>query len=163
MKPSWLERAKKHNGLPNLGTGGTTVTIFVGSFFAAKLAGVFLIILTRGWRAYFEDGLRVIDWKHEKLSNGETVPALGLVTLAMMFFLIACAEWIAGFVPDALARCGSWGIPLARLIGGIALLVLSYWLYNFGGTFSLLHPVPFSALIAGSVMVYSAVNSIFSK
>jgi hypothetical protein len=165
MTPSWSKRAEAGNGLPNLGLGGTLVTTFVTSYFAAKAAGVLLIIITQGRHAFFADGLRFKDWKHGIMSNGELLPfpgniGLGLATFVIWMSFLLFVEWLAGFVPPILARCGLWGVPTARLIGGTLLVSLAQWFYTRDSKFPLIHPVPLSALIGGIVLLWKGVASV---
>lgn len=159
MPLSWSERARAANGLPNLGMGGTLVAAFTTSFFAAKAAGVLVIIITQGWHTFYVEGLRVKDWKHSIMSDGRPLsplgtPMLGLGTFVLWILFIGFVEWVAGFVPVLLMHCGSWGGPAARLIGGVLLVLLSFWFYLYVGTFPLIHPIPFSALIGGIVLLW---------
>jgi hypothetical protein len=168
MALSWSKRAEASSGLPNLGLGGTVLTAFVTSYFAAKAAGVLLIIITQGWHAFFAEGLRVKDWKHGIMSNGEPLPfpgtpGLGLMTFILWIVFIGCVECIAGFVPAILKRCGSWSGSAARLIGGALLVLLSLWFYVCVGTYTLIHPVPFSALIGGVVLLWKGVAGAFRR
>ena len=41
----------------------------MSSFFAARLADAFAIIVAYGPHAYFREGLHITDWKHGLLSN----------------------------------------------------------------------------------------------
>lgn len=167
MEPSWSKRAETSNGLPNLGLGGTFVTACVTSYFAAKAAGVLMIILTQGWHAYSVDGLRVKDWKHGIMSNGEPLPfpgivGIGLVTFILWIALVFSVEGIAGIVRPILKRGGPWSVVAARLIGGALLLLLSIWFYGTG-KFTGIHPIPTSALIGGVVLLWKGAAGAISK
>jgi hypothetical protein len=160
MEPSWSERLEQSHALPNLGLGGTLVTVFITSFFAAELAGVLCIALAFGAHAYFVEGLRLADWKHGILSNGQSLPwpsnwLLGICTLLVWAALIGGTELVAGLLTRLLKRLGplvTWGF---RCIGGVALLGFSTWIYARGHT--LLHPIPLSALVGGVVLIWKGV------
>jgi hypothetical protein len=165
MGLTWSQRAEKANGLPNLGLGGTLVAACSTSYFAAKAAGVLTIIIMRGWNAYFVAGLRVADWKHGVMSDGETLPfpgklLLGLGSFVLWLFLIGCAELMAGIVQRIVQPHGTWARAVARLIGGPLLLILSLWFYSTG-KFPLIHPVPFAPLIGGFVLLWTGITTAF--
>jgi hypothetical protein len=96
------------------------------------------------------------------LSNGQTLPplVLGTMSFALWILFIGSVEWIAGFIPTALKRCGSWGVPVSRLIGGALLYTLACLLYACM-EYSLFHPVPFSAFIGGVVLMAKGVIGLF--
>lgn len=90
----------KQAGLPNLGCIGTVIVALVTAHISARLWCVFVILRVYGPSAYHDDGLRVTDWKHGILSNGEelTIGAhllLGLGTFFLWVILIGVAELVA--------------------------------------------------------------------
>lgn len=156
---SWSNRATAGQGsLPHLGLGGTLVAAFVTSQFAASAASASLIIFTHGWHGFFVEGFRVTDFKHGVMSNGQSLPFpfLPLMAFALWILFIGSVEWFAGFIPTALKRFGSWGVPVSRLIGGASLYALACLLYACM-EYSLFHPVPFSAFIGGIVLMAKGV------
>lgn len=164
MALSWSKRAEVSKGLPNLGLGGTLVAAFVTSYFAAKAAGVLMIIMIVGWHTFYVEGLRVDDWKHGIMSNGQPLPfpgnpLLGLTTFILWILFIACAEYIAGVMPGILKPFGKWGSAAARLIGGVLLLFFAFYLYTGPKKTPLIHPVPIAALIGGGVLLCKGIAS----
>ena len=160
---SWSNRATSGQGsLPHLGLGGTLVAAFVTSQFAASAASALLILFTYGWHGFFVEGLWVTDWKHGVMSNGQsfTLPVLGVMTFALWILFIGSVEWFADFIPTALKRFGSWGVPVSRLIGGASLYALACLLYACM-EYPLFHPVPFSAFIGGVVLMAKGVIGLF--
>ncbi len=166
MAVSSSERVRKSDLLPNLGLGGSLVSVFLASFFAAHAACVALVVLMYGPHAYFVEGLRVKDWKLGIMSTGRELPfpshlLLGLVTFILTIALVACSEWIAGAVRSFLKRSAPWVSAVFRLLGGAALLAFSIWVYKHGA--HPLHPIPFSSLIAGLVLVWKGAVSILRR
>jgi hypothetical protein len=162
---SWSQRAEKGNGLPNLGLGGTVVAACSTSYFAAKFAGVLTIIITRGWNAYFIAGLRVTDWKHGVLSDGQPLPfpgtlLLGLCTFLLWVLMIGGVEFVTGLVQAVVKPHEPWARAGARVLGGPLLLLLSLWFYGTG-KFPLIHPVPFAPLIGGIVLLCTGIAMAF--
>jgi len=152
--------------LPHLGTGAALVTVFVSSFFVAHLADAFAIIVAYGPHAYFREGLRISDWKHGLLSNGAYLSFGGkLVEVPTTLMLWAAAIYGADFcsmiIQQIISRNGRWTGMALRLVGGAALLAFAGHLYRQGRWG--LHPVPFSALIGGAVLIWKGFASISRK
>ena len=146
---------------PNLGIGGTLVTAFVSSFFAAQIVCDLTVLLLYGRHAFFDQGLRVADWKHSILSNGVHLPWYGTLMIGPTILPVCAAalfsaEFVAKRVRDFLAQHSRWLTATARLLGGAALLALSVWFYSLPKPFPPVHPVPLSALIAGSILTWKA-------
>lgn len=145
--------------LPHLGIGAGLVTVFVSSFFTARLADAFALIVAYGWHAYFREGLRIVDWKHGVLSTGGCLSFVGrLVQISTTFLLIAVAVYGADFcsmlIQQGIQRKGRWVDTALRLLGGVTLLAFAISLYSQGGWG--LHPIPLSALIGGAVLIWKA-------
>jgi hypothetical protein len=160
MPLSWSERAKQSSGLPNLGFGGTLVAAFVTSFFAAQIGDALFVMLIFGPHAFFDEGLRVANWKHGTLSNGTALPfktdfIRGLMTFAFWMLLIGSCELVAGFVTAFLKRRAPWISGVFRLVGGAILLAFSCWFSAHN--FSFMHPIPLSSFFGGIVLVWKGV------
>jgi len=157
---AWSKRQAKARCLPNLDRGGTFVTIFITSYFAAQIGDALLVMVLYGPGAFFSQGIRVSDWKHGVLSNGATVgPFTGLMTFVWWAPLIACAEIGAGFLSSFLRARPWWLFTIAQFLGGAMLLTFSGWL-SFRDGFPLIHPIPLAALIGGGVMTWKAIRSV---
>lgn len=149
------------NPFSNLGAGGAIVTILVSSFFAARIVCDLTVLLLYGGRAFFDQGLRVEDWKHSVLSNGVSLPwygtlMIGPTILPICAAAVFAAEVVAKHLRSYLAQRPLWIVAGARLLGGAALLALSVWFYSPPQAFPPLHPIPLSALIAGVVLAWRA-------
>jgi hypothetical protein len=77
--------------------------------------------------------------------------------------LIFGAEFAAGRMRTFLERKPAWTTALARLVGGAALLGFSFWLYSPRQGAPFLHPIPLSAFIGGTVLLWKAAASVFRK
>jgi hypothetical protein len=166
---TWSERMDKsgHGLLPNLGFGGSLVTIFVSSFFAAALADTVFVVLAFGPHAYFVEGLRVTDWKHGVLSTGAKIPFIsdlsrGLLTLLCWVILIGAAEFAAGWLSGFLGRRPRWVSGIFRLGGGSLLVLLGVWFCRRHDAV-VFHPVPCAALIGGAVLIWKAVAGMLRR
>lgn len=152
--------------LPHLGIGAGLVTIFVGSFFVTHLADAFAVIVAYGRHAYFREGLRIVDWKHDVLSTGGCLSFVGklvkvLTTLMLMAVGVSGADFCSMHIQQVIRRNGRWTGMAFRLMGGTALLAFARHLYGEGGWG--LHPVPLSALLGGAVLAWKGFASIFRK
>jgi hypothetical protein len=132
MAPSWSERQKQSGYLPDLGLGGTLVTVFVTSFFAAHVLYALFVIVKFGRHAFFVEGLRFVSWKHGILSNGQHLPpssevARGLFTFFLWITFIGCCEWVAGLMSAAVRRFPPLIPAVLRVIGGAMLVGFSRW------------------------------------
>ena len=155
----WKKRQVESKSLPNLGGGGTLVAAFVTSYFAAQIGDVLLVIVLYGPRAFFGSGLRVSDWKHGLLSNGDSVgPLTGMFTFPCWILLIFCAEITAGLLRSFLRSRPGWIIGSAQFLGGSALLLFFGRLLWHDG-FPLIHPIPATALIGGVFLIWKALCS----
>jgi len=156
----WSKRQAESKWLPNLGGGGTLVAVFVTSYFGAHLGDALLVILIYGPRAFFVGGLRVSDWKHGVLSNGDWVgPLTGLIGFPCWILLIACAEIAAGLLSSFLRSRPGWWSGIAQFFGGSMLLFFGGWLFWHDG-FPLIHPIPAAALIGGGFLLWKAFRSV---
>jgi hypothetical protein len=156
---AWSKRQAESKCPPNLGGGGALVAAFVTSYFAAGMGDALLVILLYGPRAFFVGGLRVSDWKHGVLSNGDSVgPLTGLSTFPCWILLIICAEIAAGLLRSSLGRRPRWVIGIAQFLGGSMLLGFCAWLFWRDG-FLLLHPIPAASLIGGGFLIWKALRS----
>lgn len=170
---AWYDNLKNFNTrsiprrpFPHLGIGAGLVTIFVSSFFAAHLADAFALIVAYGPHAYFREGLRIVDWKHDLLSTGGTLSFVGkLVQVPSTLVLVAVAVFGADFcsmlIQQVIRTNGRLTGTAFRLTGGIALLAFARHLYGEGSWG--LHPVPLSALLGGVVLVWKGLKSILRK
>jgi hypothetical protein len=159
----WSKRQREsgHGGLPNLGFGGSLVTIFISSYFAALIGNALLVIIFYGWDGYFVRGLRVTDWKHGILSNGAPMPFTGPVTFVLWIPLIFCAEIATGYITSFLRTKPRWLTAVAEVVCGAMLLLFwrQLWWHDH---FMLIHPIPLAALIGGAAMVWKALRSAIS-
>jgi hypothetical protein len=151
---AWSIRQKDSGGLPNLGFGGSLITVFVSSYFAAQTGYALLICIYYGPYAFFVQGLRVTDGKHGVLSNGALLPFTGPMTFVWWILLIALTEVAAGVLKSFLSERPRWVSTVSRVAGGSALLFFSARLYWDG--FHPFHPVPLSSLVGG-VMIWRSV------
>jgi hypothetical protein len=152
----------------NLGVGGTIVTLLVSSFFAARIVCNLTVLLLYGRHAFFDDGLRVEDWKHSVLSNGVRLPWYGTLMIGPTIIPICAgaalgAELVARRVRNYLAQRSLWAVTAARLFGGTALIALSVWFYSPPHAFPPVHPIPLSALIGGVVLAWRAFATFFRR
>jgi len=150
----------------NIGFPGILVAIFVSSFFAAQIACDLTVLLLYGWHAFFDQGLRVADWKHSMLSNGERLSWWGTLMIGppvvpFVVLMIFGADSAVGRARKVLAARSRWATAGARFLGGAALLGFSFWLYSPPQGFPFMHPIPFSAFIGGAVLVWKAVATPF--
>ena len=151
---AWSKRQAESKWLPNLGGGGTLIGVFVTSYFAAQIGDALLVILMYGPRAFFVEGLRVSDWKHGVLSNGDSVgPLTGLIGFPSWILLIVCAEIAAGMLSSFLRSRKGWRLGITQFLGGSMLLVFCGWLFWDDG-FPLFHPIPAAALIGGGHLTW---------
>jgi hypothetical protein len=155
---------RQGNRFPNLGTRGAIVAIFVSSYFAAQITCNATILLLYGRHAFFDEGLRVADWKHSVLSNGVYLSwygtlMIGPTVVPVTALFVFAEEFAAGRVRAFLGQRSPWLTAGARVIGGAALLGFSFWLYRQG--FPLMHPIPLSAVIGGVVLISKGVASFF--
>jgi len=144
--------------------GAGLVTIFVSSFFAGQLASALAIIIAYGPHAYFQEGLHIVDWKHDWLSNGGYLSFTGklievILTLVLWFVLIYAADFSSMCIQQIIRRNGRWLEVAFRLLGGAALLAFSAHLYRHGNWG--IHPIPFSALLGGSILLLKGLALIF--
>lgn len=157
---AWSKRQAESKWLPNLGRGGTLIAVFVTSYFAAQIGDALLVILMYGPRAFFMEGLRVSDWKHGVLSNGDSVgPLTGLTTFPCWILLIVCAEIAAGLLSSFLRIRGTWWLGIAQFLGGLSLLSFCGWLLWREG-FPPFHPIPAAALLGGGYLLRKALRSV---
>jgi len=150
----------KSDPFSNLGAGGAIVTLLVSSFFAARIVCNLTVLLLYGGHAFFDEGLRVEDWKHSILSNGVRLPWYGTLMIGPTILPCAAAALGAEFVSKHLRSYISqrplWAMTMARLLGGAALLALSVSFYSPPHAFPPMHPIPLSALVGGVVLVWRA-------
>jgi len=170
MLPSTAFRPFKTISDPfsNLGAGGALVTVLVSSFFAARIVCDLTVLLLYGGHAFFDQGLRVEDWKHSVLSNGVRLPWYGTLMIGPTILPICAAavlgaEAVAKHLRSYLTEQPHWVVAGAQLLGGIALLALSVWFYSPPQAFPPLHPIPLSALIAGVVLAWRAFAPLLRK
>jgi len=152
----------------NLGFPGVVVAALVSSFFAAQIVCNLTVLILYGRHAFFVQGLRVADWKHAILSNGVRLPwwgnlMIGPPIVPVAALLIFGAEFAAGRVRAFLERKPAWTTAAARLVGGAALLGFSFWLYSPQQGAPFLHPIPLSAFIGGTVLLWKVAASVFRK
>jgi hypothetical protein len=165
MAAQWLERALDVGRIESrLGFGGMLVTVFVCSFFAATTSDAIVVIFSFGPHAFFVEGLRVVNWKHGVLSNGEQLPALNevfriLLFLVLWFAFVGLINWLAGFLGAFLKKHPPWVTAVLRLIGGSIFLLFCFWIVHQPMNF--IHPTFLSSLIAGLVLVSKGVVSLF--
>jgi len=138
----------------------------VSSYFAAYLADTLAIIVGYGTNAYFREGLRVVDWKHDLLSNGAFLSFTGalvkiLTTLMLWAVAILATDFGSMLIQRIMQRKGRWLGMIFRLIGGAALLVFAASLYRQGGWG--LHPIPLSALIGGAALIWKGFTFLSRK
>jgi hypothetical protein len=152
----------------NLGFPGIVVAALVSSFFAAQIVCTLAVLILYGRHAFFVEGLRVADWKHAILSNGVRLPwwgnlMIGPPIVPVAALLIFGAEFAAGRMRTFLERKPAWTTAAARLFGGAALLGFSFWLYSPRQGAPFLLPIPLSAFIGGTVLLWKAAASVFRK
>ena len=145
--------------LPHLTFGVALVTFFVASNLVTRLAEVVAIIVAYGPHAFFVGGLRITDWKHDRLSNGDFLSAPGklievLLILALMVVAICGADFLSMQLQE-LSRRARWIGVLLRLVGSAALLLFGLSSYRQG--YSLL-PLPMVAFIAAVVLMWQAMR-----
>ena len=151
----------KSDPFSTLGAGGAIVTVLVSAFFAARIVCNLTILLLYGSHAFFDEGLRVEDWKHSILSNGVRLPWYGTLMIGPTILPICAAaalgaEFVAKHLRSYLTQRLLWAMTGARLLGGAALLALSLWFYSPPHAFPPMHPIPLSALVGGVVLVWRA-------
>jgi hypothetical protein len=151
----------KSDPFSNLGAGGAIVTLLVSSFFAARIVCNLTVLLLYGGHAFFDEGLRVEDWKHSILSNGVRLPWYGTLMIGPTILPICAAaalgaEFVAKHLRSYLSRRSLWAMTGAQLLGGAALLALSVSFYSPPHAFPPMHPIPLSALVGGVVLVWRA-------
>ncbi len=166
MDLSWKERAGKSSGLPNLGLGGTLVAFLIGSYFAAKWGDDLMVILVRGVHAFQVEGVRISDWKHGVMSDGQKLSAAQnslrlIMEFAMMVSGLALAECAAGIVRVLQPKVPRAGFAIVRLAGGGMLWAFAIYLWNT--RFPLLHPIPLGSAIAGTVQIIRGVRGLVSR
>jgi len=154
--------------LPHLGPGAFLVTAFVSAFFVAALADALAIIVPYGPRAYFHDGLRIINWKHNLLSDGEYLSPRGYVVKAFASLVlwgaaIAAVDFCSMLIQRIIRRGGRWVGIAFRLFGGAALLAFVGYIYRLAHWKPGLHPIPLSASIGGAVLIWKGLVSIFAN
>ena len=121
--------------LPHLEIGASMVTVFVSSYFAANLADTFAVILAYGPHAYFQEGLRVVDWKHGLLSNSAYLSLPGRLvevptTLILWLGAICTADFCSMIFQEIIRRNGRWAGTAFRVVGGAALLAFAVHLLS---------------------------------
>jgi hypothetical protein len=163
-----VQRHAKSDPLSNLGAGGVIVTVFVSSFFAAQIVCDLTVLLLFGRHAFFDDGLRVQDWKHSVLSNGVHLPWYGTLMIGPTIIPICAAavfgaEFIAKQLRFYLAQRSLWCKGAVRFLGGAALVALSVWFYSPPHAFPPIHPIPLSALVGGVVLLWTATATFFRR
>jgi hypothetical protein len=136
--------------------------LLVGSFFAGQVAEPIAIIVAYGPHAFFVEGLRITDGKHDALSNGAYLSFLGklievLTTLVLMVLPVYGADFGTMLIRPLVGRGAPWAGAFLRLLGSAGLLLFVRWLYRRG--YPLIHPIPFAALIAGVVLIWRAIGS----
>ena len=150
--------------LPHLRVGAGLVTVFVSSFFAAHLADALAIVVAYGPRAYFHEGLRIYDWKHGILSDGSHLSFVGgLVqvpsTLVLWVALIFATDFCSMMIQHIVRRTSPWLESAFCFFGAAGLLLFAASLYHQSGWG--LHPVPLSALIGGTVLIWKGFARVF--
>jgi hypothetical protein len=151
----------KSDPFSNLGAGGAIVTLLVSSFFAARIVCNPTVLLLYGGHAFFNEGLRVEDWKHSILFNGVRLPWYGTLMIGPTILPICTAaalgaEFVAKHLRSYLSQRPLWAMTGARLLKGAALLALSVSFYSPPHTFPPVHPIPLSAPVGGVVLVWRA-------
>lgn len=159
---AWEEAAKRNNEFPHLKFGGMLIAIILSGHFAEIFAQSLYVILLFGPNAYFADGVRVYK-DHVFASSGVEVNEVNrfihwLILMLLWFAMIGGSELSAGILKELLVRCPRWITVVARLLGGSALLWLAIFFWQ---TAPLLHPIPLSAFVGGSVLVWRATASLF--
>jgi hypothetical protein len=150
----------------NIGFPGILVAFLVSSFFAAQIACDVTVLSFYGWHAFFTNGVRVADWKHSILSNGARLPwwgtlMIGPPTLLLIVLMTFGAEFSVGRMRAFLASRSRWAMAGARFVGATALLGFSFWLYSPPLGFPFLHPIPLSAFIGGTVLIWKTATAVF--
>jgi hypothetical protein len=156
------------NPFPNLGLGGTLVTVFVSSYFAAQIVCNVTVLLLYGRHAFFDQGLRVANWKHSILSDGVHLPwygtlMIGPTILPIVAATLFAAEFLARRLRAFLASRPTWLTAMVRLVGAVALLDFFYRLVAAPQGFPFMHPIPLSTLIGGIVLLWRAAATPFRK
>lgn len=162
MDLSWKERAGKSSGLPNLGLGGTIVAFLIGSYLAAIWGDDLMVILVRGSQAFYVEGVRISDWKHGVMSDGQGLSAAQnslrlILEFAFAVSGIAVAECAAGFVRVIQPKVPRVGFAIIRLVGGGMLWAFAIHLWNT--RFPIIHPIPLGSAIAGTVQIIRGVRA----
>lgn len=152
----------RHRALPHLTNGALIVTVVVGSFFVLAAANAIAIIVSYGPHAFFIEGLRITNWKHDMLSNGTSLSFVAkllevLTTLVLMGVLVLSADFAAMLIRALAARNPPWVGVLLRLLGGAGLLLFARCIYRQGYPFN--HPIPLAALAGGAVLILKAIAS----
>jgi len=161
LQPSPSPLELERDFLTNLGIPATLVTIFVSFFFAADIAGALTVIIVYGPRAFFAEGLRIVNWKQRLLSSGVVLPGwgtfvMGFLTLLLIVLSVFVAEFAAGKLRTFLNGRGPSVTACVRLLGGAALLLLSCWLHIWKRV-PLMHPTALSPLIGGFALIWKGV------
>lgn len=164
METTTLRRTAQ-NPCPNLGIGGVLVTFFAASFFAAQITCDATVLILYGWHAFFSQHLRVSDWKHSTLSNGTHLPwygtlLIGPTVVPIIVAVVFVAESFAGRIRAFLAPRSCWMTVVARLLGAAILFSFSYHLVSPPDGFPFIHPIPFSAFIAGTVLTWNTMATV---
>lgn len=155
-------------GLPslrNLGTGWTFAIGIISFVLASYLGDDCFVILARGAHAYFGEHLRVADWKHSILTNGERLTHadnLLRIVLTMCFWapMMIAAEFGAWGVSSLLRKAPPWLSVLYYFCAGVVLFLFSLW---YGRRVSFFYALPVVTFICGVVLIVKAVVAIFRK
>ena len=152
--------------LPHLGAGAFLVTAFVSAFFVADLADALAVIVGHSWHAYFHEGLRIVNWKHNVLSNGEYLSPTGhlvkgIASLSLWAAAIGATDFCSLVIQRIIGRHGRWTETAFRLVGGTALLAFGANIYRQANYPWALHPIPISALVGGAILVWRGLASIW--
>jgi len=152
--------------LPHLGPGAFVVTALVSAPFVADLTDAFAIIVAYGPHAYFHDGLHIVNWKHNLLSNGGYLSPMGHLlkvccTLVLWGAAIGATDFCSMLIQRIIRRNGRWVEVAFRLLGGTALLAVAGYLNRQAHWRLVLHPISLAALIGGAVLIWKSLASIF--
>ena len=147
--------------LTNLSLPAILCTACASFPIAAEIAGSLTILIVYGRHAYFDQGLRLLNWKKGTLSTGEVLASpwmflTGVLTVtAMVFSLYAANEFIGRSRTFLSNRRG--GTTLARLAGATALFALWYWICLYKHV-PFMHPSSLAPLIGSIVLTFKVVR-----
>jgi len=143
-------------GLKNLGLGWTLVAGVIVSVIAAFIGDSCIVILTRGSHAFFVDGLRVSDWKHGILTNGDKLNFISnllrmLITLFSWAALMFAAELMTWGIRSFLCARPQWISIVFCFCGGLILFGFSLW---YARNFYFIHPIPLISFGGGCALFF---------